>query len=241
MKDTTQRIDKYLANHGVCSRRSVQNLLDKKQVTVQKKRITEAGERIRADDTVYINGHVLQNVQHIYYALHKPKEIISTASDEYGRKSITSLIPTSVRLYPIGRLDKNTTGLILLTNDGELTNLLTHPRYHVEKVYRLMMVGKITDKQIYALKNGVVLEDGKTLPATVVVRKKITNFSIVDVTLKEGRNRQIRRMCEVLNIKLISLKRIRIGKLALGTLPEGAYRKLSPKEVKTLRNYETRN
>jgi 23S rRNA pseudouridine2605 synthase len=211
------------------------------QVTVNKKRILTSGEHVHLGDEVRINGHAIKPTVYKYYALHKPKGIVSTASDEYGRKSITSFIPTSIRLYPIGRLDKNTTGLILLTNDGELTNLLTHPRYHVEKVYRLMAVGKITDKQVYALKNGVLLEDGKTLPATVVVRKKITNFSIVDVTLQEGRNRQIRRMCEVLGIRLIALKRIRIGNLALGTLPEGAYRQLTLKEVRALKNYETRN
>lgn len=236
MEKTTQRLDKYLANLGLCSRRNVAALLTEQVLTVNGVRIHESGKRIhRETDTITLNGNSIQNPKLVYFILNKPKGIVSTASDEYGRKNIVSFIDTPERIYPVGRLDKDTTGLILLTNDGELTNLLTHPRYHVDKVYRLAVKGKPTESQLNKLRNGVMLEDGKTHPAEIIIIKEGAS-SILEVKIHEGRKRQVRRMCEVVGLPLLELSRVKFGPILLGDLPEGKYRQLSEKEVQALKN-----
>ena len=148
MNSSTVRIDHFLSTHGVCSRRAVGAFLKANNVTVNNERISEPGTRINISDNVLIKGKPVKSVKHVYFMLHKPLEILSTTADEYNRKNVTALISTKERIYPVGRLDKDTTGLLILTNDGQLTNLLTHPRYHVAKLYRLALLGKITNDQI---------------------------------------------------------------------------------------------
>lgn len=234
MTDTI-RLDKYLANRGICSRRDVKQLLKTQNVTINDKRVTESGARLNPrKDIVKLNGTKLTETEFVYYLVNKPKGIVSTTADELGRENVTSLVPTNLRVYPVGRLDKDTTGLIILTNDGELTHKLTHPKYHVDKVYQLTIAGKIMPEQINAFKKGVLLEDGITFPAKVVIKKEHETQSVLEVTIHEGRNRQVRRMCGTVGIKLLELARIKFGPLTLGNLKEGTYRELTKKEIQQL-------
>ena len=236
METNTQRLDKYLSHLGICSRRNVGKLLKEKNVTVNGTSVTEPGLRIDPEkDDIRLDGTKLKLSKLVYYLVNKPKGIISTVSDEFGRRNVTSLVPKTQRLYPVGRLDKDTTGLILLTNDGELTNLLTHPRYHVEKVYRLTIKGKINKNQLNAFQNGVQLHDGKTAPSEVHIVNERRTTSLIEITLHEGKNRQIRRMCEKVKLPLLELTRIRLGPLVINNLKEGKYRELSHKEVQMLK------
>lgn len=238
--DNTERINKYIANLGLCSRRNVKEFLQKQVITVNGKRVKKLGTRIdpKTDD-LRLNGQKIKPPQLVYYALNKPKGIISTTADEQHRKNVTSFIPTKQRIYPVGRLDKDTTGLILLTNDGELTQMTTHPKYHVEKTYRLTIVGRIHKTQLHALQHGVLLRDGVTAPAEVKVLKEGMKRSLLEMTIHEGRNRQIRRMCETVGISLIELQRVTFGPVPLGSLPEGKYRELTKKEIELLKKRKT--
>jgi pseudouridine synthase len=232
----TIRLNKYLANLGICARRDVKQLLKVQVVTVNGERAKEPGLRIDPIvDEILLNGEKLKAPQFVYYLLNKPKNVVSTTADEYGRKNVISLIPTKERIYPVGRLDKDTTGLLLLTNDGELTNLLIHPRYHVDKVYRLTISGQVNDAQLRALRNGVLLDDGITAPAKVTPVKSTNAVFILEMTIHEGRNRQIRRMCETVGVSLTELQRVKFGPLEIGSLKEGKFRELTKKEVQQLR------
>ena len=242
MDDNTVRLDKYLANLGLCSRRNIKSLLKEQNLTVNGKRIRESGYRINLiKDVIRLNDKKIKKPTFVYYLFNKPKNVISTTSDEFYRKNVTSFIPTTERIYPVGRLDKDTTGLILLTNDGELTNLLTHPRYHVDKTYELKITGKIKKEQIKAFEKGIILNDGITTPANVIVKKETQSYSLLHVTIHEGKNRQIRRMCESVGINLIELKRITFGPLSLYGLPTGHFRELTGREVEELRKKERQN
>lgn len=171
--------------------------------------------------------------------LNKPKGIISTTSDEFDRKNVTSLIPTRERIYPVGRLDKDTTGLILLTNDGDLTNKLIHPRYHIFKIYHLTVEGVVNPAQLKALRTGVLLDDGITAPAQVKIFKQRRSITELEITLHEGKNRQIRRMCETVDLHLIDLKRIQFGPIKIDKLGKGQYRELTQNEIEVLKKLST--
>ena len=234
--DKTQRLDKYLSGLGICSRRNVAQFLKGQNLSVNGRRVVEPGTRINIKTaTITLNGTAFKKPKRVYYMVNKPADVISTASDEFGRKNVTSLVPSKERIFPVGRLDKDTTGLIILTNDGELTNLLTHPRYEVHKVYRLTIRGRIHERQLESLQEGVKLEDGITAPAGVRVLKQEGNATILELAIHEGKNRQVRRMCEALRIQLISLERIKFGPINLGGLKVGRYRELTDKEVDVLR------
>lgn len=234
--ENTQRLDKYLANLGVASRRNIKTLLKEQVLTVNDKRVRESGTRIDPQkDAICLNGKAIKPPKLVYFLLNKPLGIISTTSDEFGREDVTSLIPSKERIYPVGRLDKDTSGLIILTNDGELANLLTHPRYHVDKTYLLSITGRITNDQMAAFRNGIILDDGITAPAAVKILQETNTTSSVIVTIHEGKNRQIRRMCKEVRIDLLALERIQFGPLTLGNLKSGQYRELTPKEVQVLR------
>jgi len=236
MEDNTIRLNKYLANLGICSRRDVEDLLKKQIVTVNGERVYESGVRIDpAIDDIRLDGNKIKPPKLVYYLVNKPKGIIATTDDEFDRKDVTSLVPFKGKIYPVGRLDKDTTGLIILTNDGTLTNLLTHPRYHVYKVYRLKIQGKSNPRQLQALRNGVRLDDGPTAPAKVRIIKETYQFAFLEMTIHEGRNRQIRRMCETVGLKLLDLKRIKFGPIELGNLKEGKYHELSREEIQALK------
>lgn len=237
MEDTTIRLNKYLANLGICSRRQVAHLLKHQNVTVNGTRVRESGTRIDpAKDDIKLNGKAIRAPKMLYFLLNKPKGIVSTTDDEFGRKNVTSLIPTKERIYPVGRLDKDTTGLIILTNDGTLTNLLTHPRYHVYKVYRMKIKGSIDKPQLSALRNGVLLDDGITSPAKVTILKENLGKTSVEITLHEGKNRQIRRMCETVGLKLLELERIKFGPISGRGLKPGTFRELTKQELQALKN-----
>jgi len=251
----TIRLDKFLSNAGIISRRGVKHFLKENEVMVNGKRVTESGTRVTlGNEQVLINGKKVSKPGFVYFLLNKPIGIISTTSDEFARDTVVSLIDTNERIYPVGRLDKETHGLVLLTNDGELTHKLIHPKYHVPKVYRLLIQGKPTTHQLEKLRMGVFLRDGITLPADVTVvehhvisnkardlneisrQARNDNTTILEVTLHEGRNRQVRRMCEEVGIELIDLERVAFGPLKLDSLERGDYRELSKKEIQSLKD-----
>ena len=236
MPDQAVRLDKYLSNAGVLSRRGIKQLLKKETLTINGKRVTESGTRVDpTKDTVLLNGKKVIQPGLVYFLLNKPIGYISTTADEYARNNVVSLIDTAQRIYPIGRLDKDTHGLLILTNDGELTHKLTHPKFHVPKVYRLLIEGVVNKEHIHAFKTGVLLPDGITLPADIQIISQKNSQTTVLVTLHEGRNRQIRRMCETVGMQLLDLERISFGPIKLGTLATGEYRKLTKKEIEALR------
>jgi pseudouridine synthase len=186
-------------------------------------------------DTITLNGEARTEGLFVYYLLHKPKNVISTTSDELGREDVTSLIQTNREIFPVGRLDKDTTGIILLTDDGELAHQLTHPRYHVPKTYHLTIKGNVTDEQLQTLRTGVELNDGKTLSAEVGLLSSENEQTMLEMTIIEGRNRQIRRMCGVVGINLVELHRVSFGSITLSDMTEKDYRELTADEIEILR------
>ena len=234
--DRTQRLDKYLSGMGICSRRNVEQFLKGQNLSINGRRVIEPGTRLNIKTaTVTLNGVLFKKPKLVYYMLNKPAEVISTVSDEFGRKNVVSLVPSKQRIFPVGRLDKDTTGLIILTNDGELTNLLTHPRHEVHKTYILVAGGRVNERQLERLQTGVELEDGLTAPAGVRVLRQEGKTTVIQMSIHEGKNRQIRRMCESVKIHLIALERVKFGPIFLGDLKEGRCRELTDKEVSLLR------
>lgn len=233
----TIRIDKFIANNGYVARRDVDVFLKTHVVTLDGERIFEPG--IRFDPKIQkllIDNKKIRQPEKMYIALNKPVGILSTASDERGRKTVLDFVETKERLFPVGRLDKDTTGLILLTNDGELMNKLIHPRYHIPKTYELTIQGMVSKTKQDAFRNGVILEDGKTQPAQITKVKTEHGQTTITLILFEGKKRQIRRMCEVLNIPLLYLNRIAIGPITLGKLALGEFRNLTTEEIEKLKN-----
>jgi 23S rRNA pseudouridine2605 synthase len=202
------------------------------RVTVAGSVVTDPARDVDEPDVVAIDGrHVRVSAQRLVYALNKPAGVVSTARDPQGRRTVVSLLPSEVRLFPVGRLDADSTGLILLTNDGELANRLTHPRFEVPKTYRARVgnppVGK---RALDRLRSGVELDDGLTAPARV----RRLQPDVLELTIHEGRKRQVRRMCEAVGHPVTSLERVAFGPLRLGRLPVGSYRLLSPRELDAL-------
>jgi pseudouridine synthase len=236
IKDSTIRLDKFLANRGISARRNIEDVLKAQIVTINGKRAKEPGVRFDPmKDTVLVDGKKLEVTEYVYIKINKPKDVISTASDERGRKTVVSMVPSKQRLYPVGRLDQDTTGLLLLTNDGELANRLTHPRYHVPKIYELTIRGSVAESKLANFRRGVRLEDGMTAKAGATILSQSQTETIVEAVLHEGKKRQIRRMCEVLHLPLIALKRIAIGPILLGDLKLGKYQNLTEEEVAALK------
>jgi 23S rRNA pseudouridine2605 synthase len=236
MKQTTIRADKLLSSLGLTSRRGVEVYLKTNNISANGQRILEHGERVDIKSTIKVNGKELKRPRKVYFLINKPKGIVSTASDEFGRKNVVSLIKTDARIFPIGRLDRDTHGLLILTNDGELTNMLIHPKYHIGKTYQLTIKGQVSPSQIEKFEIGVALEDGVTQPAKVTVIQRRKDATIIEMTIFEGKKRQIRRMCEAVNLTLLDLQRIKFGNIELGNLKQGEYRELSGNEVEKLRN-----
>ncbi len=235
MKIEEIRINKYLASLGVGSRREIDRLIEEGKIKVNGE-IISAGIKVTEEDEIEVRGKKIEKTgeKKVYYMLNKPLEILSSAKDDRGRKTVVDLIRCKERIFPIGRLDYNTTGLILLTNDGELFNRVIHPRSEIYKEYYVKVLGEIKESSIKKLENGVELEDGKTLPAYVKVLSKERGKSELLISIREGRNRQVRRMLDAVNHPVVILRRERIGKLALGKLRVGEYRELTAEEVKYL-------
>ncbi|MFI8705587.1 23S rRNA pseudouridine(2605) synthase RluB [Bacillus sp. NPDC077411] len=233
-----ERLQKVIAQAGIASRRKAEELIQQGKVKVNGKVVTELGTKVSAQDKVEVNNIPLEKETPAYFLLYKPTGVISSVTDDKGRKVVTDFfaeIPQ--RLFPIGRLDYDTSGLILMTNDGEFANILMHPKYKVDKTYVAKVKGQLTGEKIRMLEKGVMLEEGKTAPARVKIlswdkRKEIV---IVQLTIHEGRNRQVRRMFEAVGCKVMKLKRERYAFLELGSLRPGDARELSPHEVKQLR------
>ena len=227
------RLVKYLAHAGVASRRASEEIIAAGRVRVRGQVVTDPARDV--DDTVevLVDGRPITVAEkpNLVYALNKPPGVVSTAKDPQGRPTVVEYVDETERLYPVGRLDVDTTGLILLTNDGDLANKLTHPRYGVPKTYRVKVVKPpVRPAELEQLRNGVKLEDGMTAPAQV---RRIRSDTI-EITIREGRNRQVRRMVEAVGHRVHSLQRIAFGPLRLGSLQEGQSRRLKPGEIASL-------
>lgn len=224
------RLAKYLAHCGVASRRRAEELIAAGRVTVGARVVTDPARDVDEGSGVEVDGRPAAPEPREVWMLHKPAGVVSTAREPGRRRAVTELVPSERRLYPVGRLDADSTGLLLLTNDGELANRLTHPRYEVERTYRVRLRRSPSESELRALRRGVELEDGPTLPARV---RRLAP-GVVEMTLREGRNRQVRRMAEAIDNRVVALTRTRFGSLRLGGLAEGAARPLGPAEVRRL-------
>ncbi len=232
-----ERLQKVIANSGYTSRRKAEELIQKGKVKVNGNVIYELGTKVSNTDEIEIDGNVLQKEeQKVYFLLYKPRGVVTTTNDDKQRKTVVNLIDTQMRIYPIGRLDYDTTGILLLTNDGVLANALMHPKNQIGKVYIAKVKGLIGKEQIRALQMGVVIDGKSTSKAKARIKKydKKTDTSIVELTIHEGRNHQVKKMFEAIGYTVLKLKREQISFLNLAGLKSGEYRMLSPKEVKKL-------
>ena len=232
-----ERLQKRIASLGYCSRRKAEELITKGLVEVNGEVVDKLGTTVKPGDIIVVEGNILDsNRQFEYYLLNKPKGVVTTTNDEKGRKTVVDLIDTPTRIYPVGRLDYDTTGILLLTNDGELANMLMSPKSEVDKTYIAKIEGTIKVSDIQKLRNGVVIEGFKTSKAKVKVKSvdKKKNTSVVVLTIHEGKNHQVKKMFEVLGYKVTKLRREKYANLDLKGLLPGEYRTLSIKEVKVL-------
>jgi 23S rRNA pseudouridine2605 synthase len=228
------RLQKYLAHAGVASRRASEEIIYSGRVTVDGRIVADPARDVTEDDDVRVDGRSVRPVtETVVLALNKPAGVVSTAQDTHRRQTVVDLVPAEGRrLYPVGRLDAETTGLILLTDDGDLADLLTHPRYEVEKVYIAEVSGgPVGPETVEALRSGVQLEDGPTLPAGV----ELLNPKLLRITLREGRKRQVRRMLDAVDHPVLSLRRVKLGPLDVGSLRPGEWRTLEASEIAALR------
>src|SRR4051794_2132993 len=226
------RLAKFLAHAGVASRRAAEEIVRDGRVTVDGEVITDPARDVGDSTVVEIDGRRVEPEPREVHALNKPAGVVSTARDTHGRPTVVELVRSRRRLYPVGRLDAETTGLILLTNDGDLAERLTHPRYGVKKVYRArIQPGRLSPRDLDALKRGVELEDGRTAPAQV--RQPATG--VVEITIREGKKRQVRRMLETVGHRVVELERVAFGPLGLRGLEPGKSRRLTKAEVERLR------
>jgi len=232
-----ERLQKLISQAGIASRRAAEDLILNGRVTVNGIVVTELGSKADpSSDRITVDNKLLQfSGKLIYILLNKPVGYITALKDSQGRALVTDLLKgLEERVYPVGRLDYNTEGLLLLTNDGDWANRLMHPRHEVEKEYFVRVRGKVTEQQLKKLSEGVDLEDGRTAPAAVRLVKEGEHNDWISVAIHEGRNRQVRRMCEAVGISVVRLRRVRYGALAMGTLKVGQFRYLSESEVKEL-------
>ncbi len=232
------RLQKMLADCAVASRRKSEELINAGSVKVNGK-IARIGDKVDPyKDKVFVNGKrvtAAAKPKHRYIMLHKPRGYITTMNDERGRRCVAQLVEDiPERVYPVGRLDKNSEGMLLFTNDGEFANLITHPKKDIYKVYRVTVRPGITEEQIVTFETGMMLDGRKTAPAEVRVVKREEGRTVLEIVLREGRNRQIRRMCEMLGLEVARLKRVAIGQVKLGMLKQGDWRDLTPEEIKKL-------
>lgn len=231
-----ERLQKYLSTCGVASRRKSEELILAGKVKVNGKVITELGTKIKQNDIVSVNDAIVNKEKKEYYLLYKPEKTICSVKDEKNRVTVVDLIPTDEKIYPVGRLDYDTSGILLLTNDGELTNKLTHPKGNIEKTYYVKCDGILTNKDIDTLEKGILLDGVLTKKAKAKIKKvdKKNNKSYAELTITEGRNHQVKNMFNFIGHKVIKLKRTQYAFLTLDKLSIGEYRKLSIKEVKQL-------
>ncbi len=232
-----ERLQKVIAQSGVASRRKAEELIAGGHVTVNHKLVTEMGIKVSPNDKVEVDGVPLSHESLVYYLFYKPRGVISAVKDDKERKVVTDyLTDVTERIYPVGRLDYDTSGLLLLTNDGDFSQKLTHPSHEIEKVYVAKVKGLASIESLNPLKKGVIIEGKRTAPAKVRVisNERNTNTSIVELVIHEGRNHQVKNMLQAVNLPVMKLKRERYGNLDLKGLQPGYYRRLSKKEVTNL-------
>ena len=231
------RLQKYLAEAGVASRRKCEELIAMGRVEVNGQVVTVPGTKINGEEMIKVDGRqIRQEQKKVYILLNKPVGYISTSKDQFSRKTVLDLIDAvKERIYPVGRLDYDTSGLIVLTNDGELANRLTHPKHEMQKVYRVMIDGSLKEEDIKSFQTGIAIEDYTTAPAKVKVIETTKKDSIIELTIHEGKNRQVRKMFETLGYAVLRLKRVAVGPIVIEGLEEGKWRYLSKKEIEALK------
>ena len=238
------RINKYIAHAGVASRRNAEEIIKTGHVTINGTVVDNLATQVKASDRVEIDGSPIYNEEKVYYLLNKPRGVISSVSDEKGRKTVVDLLPeVRERIYPVGRLDWDTSGLLILTNDGDFTDKMIHPRNEIDKVYLARVKGIATKENLRPLTRGVMVDGRKTKPAHYHIVKvdKEKNRSVVELTIHEGRNHQVKKMFEEVGLLVDKLSRIRFGTLDLAGLRPGEFRKLSKKEISQLHNAAINN
>lgn len=232
-----ERIQKVIANLGYCSRRKAEELIKEGKVKVNGIVVTELGTKVKISDTIEVDNNILDNNKNYeYYILNKPRGVITSTKDEHNRKTVIDLVSTNTRIYPVGRLDYDTTGILLLTNDGELANKLMHPSSNIEKTYIAKVKGLVTGGNIKILREGVIIDGKKTSKAHVKLRNydKEKNKSLIELTIHEGRNHQVKKMFSALGYDVEKLKRTKYANLDLQGLKTGEFRKLTNKEISIL-------
>ena len=235
-----KRLQKIIAESGIASRRKAEELIKDKKVKVNGKIVTELGTKVSSSDEIIVNGKIIEKEPKEYYLLNKPRGVVTTTSDEKGRKTVIDLINTDKRIYPVGRLDYDTTGVLLLTNDGEFANILMHPSHNINKVYIAKLEGIIKGEQINKLKSGVMI-DNSIVKASRLKLKKVNhenNTSMVEITIHEGKNHQVKRMFESVGFSVKKLKREKFDIFDLKGINSGKYRQLTPKEVQIVYSYK---
>ena len=238
-----ERLQKVIAQAGIASRRKAEELITSGKVKVNGQVITELGTKVSEKDRIEVENKILEKEVKEYYLLNKPRGVVTTTQDDKDRKTVVDLIPTNARIYPVGRLDYDTTGLLILTNDGDFANILMHPKYNIEKVYMAKLKGIIKGEAINKLKDGVEIEPGVIVKGTRVKLKKTdpkSNTSMVQITINEGKNHQVKKMFEAVGFEVVKLKREKIAFFDLKDLQSGEYRKLTPKEVSKVFSLEKR-
>ena len=232
------RLNKFIAQSGIASRRKADELTINGNVKVNGRVMKELGYDVLPDDTVEVNGRVISaDEKKVYIALNKPKGFVTTMSDDKDRLTVADLVSDiPERIFPVGRLDYNTNGLLIMTNDGDLANKLSHPKHHVEKTYRAKVSGVLSGKRMAALRKGVDIGGFVTSPAKVTIVKQTEKSAIATITIHEGKNRQVRKMFKAVGCPVQELTRIAIGDIQLARLKEGTYRKLTRQEIEYLKN-----
>ena len=236
------RLQKAIADSGFCSRRKAEEYIVKGKVFVNGEKITELGSKVEGNEEIIVDGNAISKQDKEYYILYKPRGVISSTKDDKGRKTVVDFFSSNKRLYPVGRLDYDTTGIILLTNDGEFANMMLHPKNKIPKVYIAKLEGIIDGYSIKKIKSGIVIDGIKCIPDRVKLKSadKKSNTCIVEITIHDGRNHEVKRIFESAGYNVIKLKRESIAFLTLQGLSSGEFRKLTIKEVKQLYAYSKR-
>ena len=232
-----ERLQKVIAQSGYCSRRKAEELITDGKVFVNGQKVTELGTKVTNKDIVRVNNLTITREEHVYYVLYKPEGYVSTTSDEFGRKTILDLVPTEKRVYPVGRLDYDTSGVLLITNDGEFSNLMTSPKHKVEKEYQVKMKGLLRREESKIIARGIVIEHYKTKPCSIkdVVYNTDNETSTATIIIREGKYHQVKKMFEAVGHPVLKLKRVRLGIVTLDGMRKGDIRLLKPYELKQLR------
>lgn len=233
-----ERLQKVIAQAGIASRRKAEEMIAQGRVRVNGEVMKEMGYKVKKGDLIEVDGKSIEKEDKVYFLMNKPKKTVCTSNDEFERATVIDMIPCEQRLFTVGRLDYDTSGALILTNDGEFANTIIHPRYHLPKLYNLTINGILTADEMKKVKSGIILDDGsKTMPAKIKMTEKDVkkNQSSFDLTIYEGKNRQIKRMMEALGYEVRRLHRKEIGFLHCSDLRQGEYRRLKPYEIKRLR------